>query len=119
MGWLRGRKPRSVQTLVAVVLLLLLFGAYAGVLQYNAESAATSRRLTIEERDTLYFAVHGAVLLAAVVAGFIAGKWLNGLGFAYAVLFVAVLFSAMILAQIGAHTAACHGHNDVFRHWTC
>lgn len=70
-------------------------------------------------RDTLYFSIHAGALVVALLAGFAVGKWLNGLGIAFALLFFVVLASSMSLGQIAAYQAACHGRNGIIRHWTC
>ncbi len=70
-------------------------------------------------RDAVYLAIHGTLLLVAATGGFALGRWLSGLGLAYAMLFVAVLLVVMIAAQAGSYELACNGHNDLIRHWTC
>jgi hypothetical protein len=58
-------------------------------------------------------------LLGAAVLGFVAGKWFNGLGIAFATLFVLVLGICMVTVQMASYELACHGHNDLVRHWQC
>jgi hypothetical protein len=73
----------------------------------------------LEARDNLYFAIHGFFLVVAVAGGFSLGKWINGLGFAFAVLLLALTSAFMVTVQIGSYELACRGHNELVRHWQC
>ena len=110
------RRPIYLQVALVGVALLLLLTAYAGAMQLTLDYA---RDHSASTRDTLYAAIHLGVLAFAAVAGFALGKWLNGLGLAYATLFVVVLATAMVFGLFGSQALACRGHNDVLRHWSC
>lgn len=113
-------KRRALQGGIAAAVILVLFAAYAAALHLTLLTPEDGRRLDTEERDAIYFAIHGAVLLGGAVIGFALGKWLNGLGFAYATLCVVALFALMATAQLGSQALACSGgENDLIRHWTC
>ena len=79
----------------------------------------TENASDLNARDGLYFAIHGFFLLIALATGFSLGKWINGLGVAFAVLLLAATATAMVGAQVGSYQLACHGHNDLVRHWQC
>ena len=53
------------------------------------------------------------------VLGFIAGKWLSGLGFACAVLVLTILATSMVLAQLTSRAVNCNTDAEFLRHWTC
>jgi hypothetical protein len=119
--WRLRERPKApaLQVLFAVLGLLLVFGLYLLLMQLTVHSNSASGTRTTSERDTFYAFLHLAMLVVALAGGFALGKWLNGLGVAYAVLFVLVMAFGMVLAQLGGHTLACRGHNDWVRHWTC
>ncbi|MBA4179104.1 MAG: hypothetical protein C0506_00805 [Anaerolinea sp.] len=101
------------------MLLAAIIAAYITAARLLVGSEAPTSPLEADHRDTIYFSIHGGVLLFALVAGFILGKWLNGLGVAFGLLFFVVIATAMAVAQIAAYQAACMGQNDIIRHWTC
>ena len=72
-----------------------------------------------DRRDVVYTYVHLGLLVLVSVVGFVVGKWLNGLGLAYALLFVIVLTVGMLGVQFGSYELACHGHNGLVRNWQC
>lgn len=116
------RPPRPVltQVVAAVLLALIIAGVYLVLLRTTMDISQPTSNRSANARDTVYFALHLTVLVGAVVAGFGLGKWLNGLGLAYAVLMLAVMSALMVGAQAGSQTLACRGgHNDLVRHWTC
>lgn len=108
-----------LQILVAIGCLLLFVGLYAGLMQLSIDVSRIDTRSSATHRDTVYVGIHLGLLAAATIGGFVVGKWLNGLGLAYAALFAAVLASTMVLAQLSSHALACSGHNDILRHWVC
>ena len=114
-----GTKPIALQ--VALTVLTLLFFATAYVVAMNAVLSVS--RVTDDagrdHRDQVYLALHGGFLLVAAIYGFTLGKWLNGLGIAFATLFLVALSASMIGVQLASYELACNGHNDVVRHWTC
>ncbi len=116
-----GRKPKAPAVQIALALLGLLFvlGAYLLVMHFTVHSNEVGPSRTASERDATYAVLHLAFLIGTVVAGFLIGKWLNGLGIAYATLFFLVVASSMVFLQIGTHTLACRGYNDITVHWTC
>lgn len=117
----RGRKPKPtwLQIVVACGVLLVFTAAYLAAMRLSIDISYVERGHTPESRDTFYLELHSGLLLLATVAGFGLGKWLNGLGVAYAVLFFTVIASVMVFASLGSYTLACEGHNDLIRHWTC
>jgi hypothetical protein len=115
----RRGKHRAIQAAVAFFVIAALAAGYLAALHITLVTPADAD-VDIEERDSIYFAIHGAGLLVAPVVGFALGKWLNGLGFAYAALFFVTLFALMAAAQVGSQALACSaGENDLIRHWTC
>ncbi len=104
---------------MATLGVLILLGAYLGVMRLVIDVSFVGGRYTPSDRDTTYLALHMGLLAASAGAGFAIGKWLNGLGAGYALLFVLALSLGMLLAQLGSYSLACQGHNDLIRHWTC
>jgi len=99
--------------------LLFVLGAYVLLMHLTIHSTKVRPAYTASDRDATYAILHLAFLVATVVLGFLLGKWLNGLGMAYATLFFLVVASSMVFLQLGTHTLACRGHNDITVHWTC
>lgn len=108
-----------MQFLVSLVGLALLAAGYIAAMRATVRYSQLDDAHTASERDEVYFALHMGLIVAAAVLGFLLGKWLNGLGFAYAVLFTSVLAVGMVGVQVGSYELACEGHNDLIRHWTC
>lgn len=87
----------------------------------------TGLRLAIEPTDGIepnatdgiYFGIHGASLVLSVILGFALGSYFRALGFAFAVLFLALMVMSMAGAQVATFELACRGHNDIIRHWRC
>ncbi len=105
---------------MVVVALGLLIAAYLVALRLTLESTQIGPDTSTNYRDTVALIVHGAAIGVSLIAGFALGKWLNGLGFAYATLFVAVIFVAMVGTMAGSQALACQqGRNDLVRHWQC
>lgn len=99
--------------------LLVLFAAYFAIMRAVVGVSDIESKADANYRDTVYLIVHLGLLSVAAVLGFVAGKWLSGLGVAYAMLFVIVLALGMVFAQAGSYELACRGRNDVIRHWSC
>jgi hypothetical protein len=121
MRYLR-RNPKApvVQILFALLGLLFLLGAYVLVMHLTISSTEVRAAYTPGDRDATYAILHLAFLAWTLVFGFLLGKWLNGLGIAYAALFFFVVASSMVFLQLGTYTLACHrGQNDITTHWTC
>lgn len=112
-------RPVSLQVTLAIAGLVLLVALYLVAMRMSIDVSYLRAKGDANHRDALYLAIHGGVLLVAGVGGFALGRWLSGLGLAYALLFVVTISVLMVSAQMGSYEAACHGHNDVIRHWTC
>lgn len=97
----------------------LLGCAYVAAMHAIIDVSRVQTDADAEARDTTYAVLHVSALAGSAVIGFCVGKWLNGLGFAYATLFVMVIAVFMVLAQVSSYELACQGHNDLIRHWTC
>ena len=116
----RRSRPVFVQVLAAVLLVAVVAGVYIFLLRATMDISRPTTDRSANERDIVYFLLHVTVLTGAAIAGFGLGKWLNGLGLAYAVLMLAVVCSLMVGAQAGSQTLACDGgRNDLVKHWTC
>ena len=115
----RHSKPHSLQVLLTVLLLVVLVAGYVAAMNALLEVSRIETDSDAADRDTIYAIVHLGLLAAAAIIGFLTGKWLNGLGFAYATLFVFALAVLMVVAQISTYELACQGQNDIIRHWQC
>jgi hypothetical protein len=105
---------------VAVAGLLVFTAIYVAIMRLSINVSVVKGKAGADYRDGVYLAIHGGLLLAAAIGGFGLGKWLSGLGLAYAVLFLLVLSLVMVGAQLGSYELACAGgHNDLIRRWTC
>ena len=98
---------------------MILATAYVAAMNALLEVSRIESTADAADRDNVYAALHVGLLAAAAVVGFLVGKWLNGLGLAYATLFVLALSVMMVGAQLTTYELACHGHNDIMRHWQC
>ncbi len=116
----RPTKPAWVAWLLSVVLLLTLFAAYLAVTHKVVGTDVPNGNAALSRRDTIYFSIHLATLVLGCVLGFSLGKWLNGFGAAFALLFLVVLVSSLTATQVLTYKLACDGgHNNIVRHWTC
>lgn len=103
-------------TSLAILGLLTIYGAYLTALRLAVEVVPGSGP---NQRDGIYFGIHGLALLAAILAGGVLG-WFHGrIVFGFAVLFLSVMIVGMIAAQLISFELACAGHNDLIRHWRC
>ena len=98
---------------------MVLATAYVAAMNALLEVSRIESTADAADRDNVYAALHVGLLAAAAVVGFVVGKWLNGLGLAYATLFVLALSVMMVGAQLTTYELACRGHNDIMRHWQC
>lgn len=98
----------------------LIAVGYVAAMRTLLEVSVLSSDTDLERRDEVYLLVHGGTVFAAAVIGFLVGKWLNGLGLAYAVLFVIISVVAMMGVLLGSYELACEaGQNGLVRHWEC
>jgi hypothetical protein len=116
----RKAKKRWLQWLVFGATFFVLTAGYLLLLRLAFTTWGIDESATGTRRDNLFLIIHGAFLVGAPIAGFVAARWLNGLGVAFAVLF----FSLMVVAELGTIAAsqalACNGgRNDLIRHWNC
>ncbi len=116
----RPGRSHSLQFLVSVVLCALIVAGYIAAMRALLEVSVLSSDTDLERRDEVYLIVHGGTVLVAAVVGFLVGKWLNGLGLAYAILFIIVTLVAMMGVMLGSYELACEaGQNGLVRHWEC
>jgi len=118
-----GQSRRTVErpliaTGLTLALFLFLFGLYLLSLHETVASPGETAS-DLNARDRLYFGIHGFFLVIAATTGFSLGKWINGLGVAFAVLLLASTAAAMVGTQVATYELACSGHNDLVRHWQC
>jgi hypothetical protein len=102
-----------------LLLIILILAAFVTTAHFLVGTSAPGNSHEADRRDALYFTIHAATLLAALLLGFALGKWLNGLGLALGMLCFVVVASILALGQVAAYEAACHGQNDIIRHWSC
>lgn len=115
----RPGRPTPIIVFVALLLLLALIAAYVATMNAVVDVSRVNSDNDADRRDAAYAYLHIVFLVGAAVIGFLAGKWLNGLGIAFATLFVIVLVIAMLGIQLSSYELACRGHNDLVRHWQC
>ncbi len=116
----RPSKPTWVVWLLSIVLLLLVFGVFIAVIHRVVGDDVPVGGAAMSRRDTVYFSIHLATILVGCLLGFVLGKWLNGLGAAFALLFLVVLVASLTATQVVTYKLACGGgENDIVRHWTC
>jgi uncharacterized protein related to proFAR isomerase len=109
-----------VQWPLALLLVTALIATYLVLLRVNIDLTRVQAKAGRDHRDLVYLVIHGSILAGGGVLGFALGKWLNGLGVAYAVLVLTVLCIAMVGTQVGSQALACRAdRNDIVRHWTC
>ena len=112
-------RPNGLIVFLTLLLLVMLVAAYVGVMHALVDLSRPEGNADLDRRDSAYVYVHLVLLAGAAIIGFLAGRWFNGLGVAFATLFVIVLVVAMLTVQLGSYELACHGHNDLVRHWQC
>lgn len=112
-------RPTGLILLLTVALLVLLLAAYIGVMHALVEMSRVETDDDAAQRDAAYAYLHLVLVAGAAIIGFVAGKWFNGLGIAFATLFVVVMVVGTLATQMVTFEMACHGHNDVVRHWQC
>ena len=112
-------RPAWLQAVLTLFGLAVLFAAYVLVMHALVDRSVVEDKQEASDRDLVYAYVHVALFAGATVAGFLAGKWFSGLGFAFAALFLVVTVLGVTAVQMGTYELACHGHNDLVRHWQC
>ncbi len=112
-------RPVPLQVVISVALLAILFAGYVLAMHTLVDFSIVESKGEASHRDLVYAYVHLAFFAAAAAFGFVAGKWFSGLGFAFATLFLVVAVVGVTVIQMGSYELACHGHNDVVRHWQC
>jgi MFS family permease len=115
----RPSKSHSAQLALTLLFCAALVGVYVGLMRTLISVSRLTSDTDIERRDEAYALVHLGVLAIAAVSGFLLGRWFNGLGLAYALLFVIVVAISMLALLLGSYELACAGHNDILRHWQC
>ncbi|MGE3075936.1 MAG: hypothetical protein AB7N24_08625 [Dehalococcoidia bacterium] len=105
--------------LLTLLLLCLLIASYVGVMHAVVDVSKIANDHDANQRDRAYAFLHIVMILGAGIIGFVTGKWFNGLGIAFAALFVIVIAVGMLSVQLTSYELACHGHNDLVRHWQC
>lgn len=106
--------------ILAAVLIALCVAGYVGAMRATVGLSVVESDADAARRDLVYLAIHLGVLGGAAMVGFVAGKWVNGLGLAFAVLFVVVLATVMVGLQVVTFEVACSGGpNGLIRHWHC
>ncbi len=112
-------KSTGIQILVSSFVCLLFIAAYVAAMYALVDISRIDSDSDANRRDAVYAYVHLGLLALVWVVGIVVGKWLNGLGLAYGLLFFIVLVVAMLAVQGGSYELACRGHNDLVRHWQC
>jgi hypothetical protein len=115
----RHSKSHGVQFALTVFVCAALVTLYVGLMRAVISLSSLNSDSDLERRDEAYAVVHLGVLGLATVSGFLLGKWFNGLGLAYALLFFIVVAVSMLALLLGSYELACHGHNGLIRHWQC
>jgi hypothetical protein len=116
----RAAKRPWVQWAVFGLAQLVLVLAYLVLLRLAFTAWGIDETATGNRRDNLFLLIHGAFIAGAAVVGFAAGKWLNGLGVAFAVLFLSVMVVAQLGTIAGSQALACTAdRNNLIRHWSC
>lgn len=109
--------PGWAAALAVAGLVVFLDGAYLGVMQLLIGVSRPGE--DPDTRDLVYLYLHAGFLAAGAILGFLLGKWLNGMGFACAVLVVTVLAVSMVLALLTSRAMTCNNDVEFLRHWTC
>lgn len=116
-------RPRHQTLLVQAPVLAAGFTAlavlYVLALHFSLDATRVDADTTASERDSIYFGIHGAVLLLAGISGFALGRWTTRLGLTWCAGYLLGIFAVMAAVQLGSYELACRGHNDLVRHWTC
>jgi hypothetical protein len=114
----QSRSP-ALQAAVTIFAVVLLGAVYIGAMRAVLGVSKADTPSQANHRDLVYVYLHVAILAVSAALGFAAGKWLSGLGFAFATLFVICVVVFVVSVQLSSYELACHGHNDLVRHWQC
>ena len=112
-------KPAAIQILVVAAGFVVLLAGYLAAVHLAVQIPAANGKIDANQGDLIYFLIHSSSLAFALVLGFALGKWLSGLGIAFALLLAIAMSVSMVSIQVGSFQLACDGHNDLVRHWTC
>jgi hypothetical protein len=115
----RRSRPAVLQVALAIAGVLLLAAAYVAAMHATVDVSKVDNVRDADRRDTVYLGIHLVGLVLAAIIGFALGKWLSGLGLAFGMLFVVLVGLSMVGVQLSSFELACHGRNDIVRHWTC
>ncbi len=108
-----------MQAALTILGVLVLTAAYIAAMHTTLDVSKVNDARDADRRDVIYFGIHVGGLVLSTVVGFVLGKWFSGLGLAFGVLFLIVVGIAMVGVQLSSYELACHGRNDLVRHWTC
>ncbi|WP_322818292.1 hypothetical protein [Tepidiforma sp.] len=116
----RNRGGTGGRWMLAAALLFFCVAGYVGAMRATVGLSLVESDADAARRDLVYSVIHVGLLVGAAMVGFVTGKWVNGLGLAFAVLFVVVLATAMVGLQVVTFEVACSGGpNGLIRHWHC
>jgi hypothetical protein len=109
--------PSWAAVLAVMGLVVFLAAAYVAVMQLLIDVSDPTE--DPDTRDLVYLYVHVGFLAVGGILGFLLGKWVNGLGFACAVLVVTILATSMVFALLTSRAVTCNNDVEFLRHWTC
>ncbi len=112
----RARFPLWFDVLFVLCVLLILTVLYVVALHLAVGGNDVA---TPNEEDALYFGIHGAVLVLGLLVAWGIAALSRRSAMALLALFGGWFLIAMMAAQIATFELACHGHNDIIRHWQC
>ncbi len=115
----RQSRSHGLQFGLTVLVCMLIAAGYVAAMRALMEVSLLSTDADIERRDEIFLAIHVGVILFAGISGFLLGKWFNGLGLAYGLLFMLITAVLMMVVLLGSYELACQGHNGLVRHWQC
>ncbi|MDZ7728449.1 MAG: hypothetical protein U5Q44_09840 [Dehalococcoidia bacterium] len=112
----RARFPLWFDVLFVLCVLLILTVLYVVVLHV---AVGGDNSAPPNEEDALYFGIHGAMLTLSLLVAWGIAALSRRSTMALLALFGGWFLVAMMAAQIATFELACHGHNDIIRHWQC
>lgn len=117
-----GSAPRPRRRWLFWLRAVALLIAFAAVVVVTLSALHVTSEPRVDDpahRDLVYFGIHGAGLLGALVLGFIVGAVLRTSAALTGFAFLVLTLMALMAAQAGSYELACRGHNDLIRHWEC